>query len=99
MLSILTAAALGFWANQHAGFFKSEVGTWNFEVDTKSIAADVVALWSAFLALCAWSIAAGRSARHFSDTVALPWFRALGLSVPELPTLPTVPPAPRQLTA
>jgi hypothetical protein len=99
MLPLLTAAALGFLANQYIGVYKTEAGTQNFELHTRAIAADVVALWSAFLALCAWSIAAGRSARHFSDTVALPWFRALGLSVPELPTLPTVPAAPRQLTA
>jgi hypothetical protein len=100
MLPLLTAAALGFLANQYIGVYKTEAGTQNFELHTRAIAADVVAqFWSVFLALCAWSIAAGRSARAFADTVALPWFRAFGLQLPELPTLPQVPAAPRQLTA
>jgi hypothetical protein len=99
MLAILTAASLGFLANQYIGIYKTEAGTQNFELHTRAIAADVAQFWSVFLALCAWSIALGRSARAFVDNVALPWFRAFGLQLPELPTLPTVPAAPRQLTA
>jgi hypothetical protein len=99
MLPLLTAAALGFLANQYIGVYKTEAGTQNFEIHTRALGADVVVLWSAFLAFCTWSIAAGRSARAFIDTVALPWFRAFGLQLPELPTLPQVPAARRQLTA
>ena len=99
MISLALAAALGFLANQYIGIYKTESGTQNFEIHTRAIAADVAQFWSVFLALCAWAIAAGRSARAFVDTVALPWFRAFGLQFPELPTLPQVPAAPRQLTA
>jgi hypothetical protein len=99
MLPLLTAAALGFLANQYIGVYETESGTQNFELHTRAIAADAVALWSVFLAFCTWSISLGRSARAFVDNVALPWFRAFGFVVPELPTLPTVPAAPRQLTA
>jgi hypothetical protein len=99
MLPLLTAASLGFFANQYIGVYETEAGTQNIEIHTRAIAADVAQFWSVFLALCAWAIAAGRSARAFADTVTLPWFRAFGLQLPELPTLPQVPAAPRQLTA
>jgi hypothetical protein len=98
MLAILTAFAAGYWLCQHVGMYRTEQGTDNLEIRTPAIAADIAWLWAALIALCAWSINAGRTVRRFVDTVALPWFAAFGLNVPALPSLPALPVSTR-LTA
>jgi hypothetical protein len=91
MLAILTAAALGFLANKYIGIYRTEAGTQNLELHDQELLADVSQLWVALVALCAWSINVGRSVRRWTDTVALPWIAAFGLTLPELPTLPQLP--------
>lgn len=90
MMTIL-AAALGFWANRHIGMYCTEAGTQNLEIHTQAIAADVRWFWLSLLILCAFTVSAGRNARRFVDTVALPWLSAFGLQLPALPTLPQLP--------
>jgi hypothetical protein len=94
MLAILTAAVLGYWANQHIGFERSEDASISLRVDAAAIAADVRWLWLAFLSVCAFAIGTARNARRFVDTVVRPWLSLVGLHLPELPTLPMLSAAP-----
>lgn len=90
MLSLATFAA-GYWICQHVGMYRTEQGTDNLEIRSRVIAADIAWLWSAFLAICAFAVNAGRNVRTFTDSVALPWLAAFGVQLPTLPTLPQVP--------
>jgi hypothetical protein len=98
MLALITAAALGYWANHHIGFDRSEDGSISLQVDAAAIAADIRWFWSALIAVVGFAVATGKGARIFTDTVALPWIRAFGFQVPALPTLPALPTQDRLTT-
>lgn len=90
MLTILAATAIGLYVGNRLDFRVHPEEAF-ISIAAPALPTDIKRFYASICFVCAWSIAAGKGARSFVDTVALPWARAFGFQVPPLPSLPTLP--------
>jgi hypothetical protein len=87
MLSILTAAAAGYWLCQHAAITRTDEGL-TLTVDDRGIIADLQWLWANIAAVMSWVVCAGRQSRNYINGTLNPWvFHTFGFDVPFVPAI------------
>lgn len=87
MLSLLTAAAAGYWLCQHAAITRTDEGL-TMTVDDRGIIADLQWLWANIAAICGWVVSAGRCTRDYINETLNPWlFHTFSLEVPFVPAI------------